>query len=590
MSTEVTTGNPNPLYGSDHLALLLREMGVGHVFINPGSSFRGLHDSLVNFTGNHDPEIVLTTHEMIAVAMAHGYAKATGGLGVSVLHNLVGLLNGSMSVFNAFCDQTPLLILGGSGPADPVERRFIDWAHTANTQGDIVRQYVKWVDEPATLDASFNSILEARRRSLTAPCGPTYVSIDAGHQEHEAPDAVLPSPGLACYQPALPSAPSPDAVERICHALLNARMPLIFGGRFGIDPAATAPLARLVELLGAAYQDDRNITCMPTLHQQNLNGDRTIRSEADVILALDCQDVTAITKGYGLSRSAILNGGAGTNETMIIDISLNDYFGGSWSRFGGPTPPTDIKVNADALLSIRMIADRLETMLDDGARKRIADRVSILRTRQQAIHETRLANAKARWNDSPITLARLTHELYEAVKDEDWLLAVRNHRSWQEGLWPHPGSGRYLGGDGGGGVGYGPGATAGAALALKDSGKLVVGLIGDGDFLMAPGAIWSAAAHRAPMLLVIANNSTWGNDELHQREVAEQRGRPLENAHVGQRMADPSIDIAGVARSMGAFAPGPVTDPAKLSLAFAEAIEAVRAGKVAVVEVITALD
>ena len=139
-------------YGSDLMAQALRDLEVDYVFINPGSSFRGLHDSLVNYLGDETPKMVLATHEMTAVAMAHGYAKATGRTGVCILHNLVGLMNGSMAIFNAFCDQVPMVIFGGSGPADPGQRRFIDWAHSANTQGDLVRPYVKWTDEPASLE------------------------------------------------------------------------------------------------------------------------------------------------------------------------------------------------------------------------------------------------------------------------------------------------------------------------------------------------------------------------------------------------------------------------------------------------------
>lgn len=178
---EPQTGNA--LYGSDLMVDMLADLGVEYVFINPGSSFRGLHDSLVNYHGNTGPEIVLVTHEMIAVAMAHGYWKATGKPAVCILHNLVGLMSGSMAIFNAYCDQAPLLILGGSGPADPAQRRFIDWAHSANTQGDLVRPFVKWTDEPATLEGTLDAIAQGYRKTLTAPYGPVYVSIDAGHQE-----------------------------------------------------------------------------------------------------------------------------------------------------------------------------------------------------------------------------------------------------------------------------------------------------------------------------------------------------------------------------------------------------------------------
>lgn len=579
------------LYGSDQIAELLRGLGYKYAFINPGSSFRGLHDSVVNHLGNERPEFVLTTHEMIAVGMAHGYSKASGEPSLCILHNLVGLMNGSMGVFNAFCDQVPMLILGGSGPADPAERRFIDWAHTANTQGDLVRPYVKWTDEPATLDATMSAILAAQRKALTAPFGPAYVSIDAGLQEAPIESIALPDLSHPSCGAAPAPHPDPASVRQIAEALIAARMPLIFGGRFGLRREVSAALTELIELVGAAYQDDRNIVCVSSEHPQNLNGDTRIRGEADVLVCFDCQDVTVLTTGYNAKRSSILTAGQADKGALIVDVSLNQYFGNSWTRFGGPVPMADITVAADPLVTARAITAEVRRLVAGraDAEARISGRRSELASRKSALSAARRAVAEPRWEQVPSTLARVTHEVYSAVKDHDWVLTVRNHRSWQEGFWPIDEAGRYLGGDGGGGVGYGPAAAAGAALALKGTGKLPVAMIGDGDFLMAPGAVWSAANHGAPLLMIVLNNRTWGNDELHQIEVAEKRGRPVENAHVGQRMSEPDISVATVARGMGAWTCDTVENPAELKSALAEAVKVVLAGGVAVVEVLTQL-
>jgi acetolactate synthase-1/2/3 large subunit len=591
MTDHAPATSASTLYGSDQLAELLRGLGYKYAFINPGSSFRGLHDSVVNHLGNERPEFVLTTHEMIAVGMAHGYSKASGEPSLCILHNLVGLMNGSMGVFNAFCDQVPMLLLGGSGPADPAERRFIDWAHTANTQGDLVRSYVKWTDEPATLDAAMSSILAAQRKALTAPYGPAYVSIDAGLQEAPIDAITLPDLNHPSYGPAPAPHPDPEMVQRVAEALVSARLPLIFGGRFGLCCEVTAALTDLIELVGAAYQDDRNIVCVATEHPQNLNGDTSLRGEADILVCFDCQDVTVLTTGYNAKRSAILTAGQAEKDALIVDVSLNQYFGNSWSRFGGPVPLADITIAADPLVTLKAITTAVRALVKGQAdiASRVADRRQTLAQRKAALVAKRQEGAEARWEQSPSTLARVTHEVYEAVKAYDWVLTVRNHRSWQEGFWPIDTAGRYLGGDGGGGVGYGPAAAAGAALALKGTGKLPVAMIGDGDFLMAPGAIWSAANHGAPLLVVILNNRTWGNDELHQIEVAEQRGRAVENAHIGQRMADPDIAVAAIAKGMGAWTRGPIDKPEDLAAALAEAVDVVRAGGVAVVEVLTQL-
>ncbi|MDP9394395.1 MAG: thiamine pyrophosphate-binding protein, partial [Actinomycetota bacterium] len=189
------------VFGSDAVVDLLRAMGVKYVPLNPGSSFRGLHDSLVNHGGNRDPQLLLCLHEEIAVSLAHGYAKATGGLAVAAVHDLVGLMHASMAVYDAFCDRTPVLVLGGSGPMDPAQRRPIDWVHSATTQAQLVRDYVVWDAEPATPAACVADVVRACQRALSAPRGPAYVSLDAGVQEVELP-ARLPLPDLALHAPA----------------------------------------------------------------------------------------------------------------------------------------------------------------------------------------------------------------------------------------------------------------------------------------------------------------------------------------------------------------------------------------------------
>ncbi len=575
-------------WGSDLMAQALRDMGAEWVFLNPGSSFRGLHDSLVNYLGDEKPKMGLATHEASAVAMAHGYAKATGKTGFAILHNLVGLMNGSMSVFNAFCDQTPLVILGGSGPADPGKRRFIDWAHSANTQGDLVRPYVKWTDEPATLDGALDSMLRAGRIAHTAPPGPVYVSLDAGLQEEPLDGPRETGAALPRYAPPAPVTPDPAAIERVAKTLLQATAPLIVCGRLGIDARATAPLVRLVEATGAAYLDDRCTVCLPTRHPQNMNGDKKVKSEADVILAIDVHDLTLATRGYGTGRSQIMGTGAGAEDAHVIDLSMNDWFGNSWARFGGPTPPLDDQIIADPLAGLVALADAVERLGSDA--NVLAARRDALAARHAKIQEAAQARLSDRSPESPVSMERLTHEVYQLVKDEDWRLVVRNHRSWRDGYWDFPGCGHYLGGDGGGGVGYGPGAAVGAAIGLKGTGALPVAIIGDGDFMMAPGALWTAAHHDAPLLVVLMNNRSWGNDELHQREVAKQRGRAVERAHIGQRTEDPEADLAAIARGFGAWATGPIDDPEAVAPALREALAEVKRGKVAVVEVITALD
>ena len=208
---------------SDAMVELLGRLDIDYVFLLPGSSYRGLHDSLVNYGRNHKPKMVLTTHEQIAVSMAHGYAKATGRIGVCILHDLVGLMNGSMGVYNAFGDHAPVLILGGSGPLDPADRRWIDWLHCASTQADIVKNYVKWTEEPTTPQWHLDAIAKAHKVALTAPRGPVYVTLDCGIQEQKI-DGALTMPDPKYFQPAPPVAANPDALAAAADALLNSKL------------------------------------------------------------------------------------------------------------------------------------------------------------------------------------------------------------------------------------------------------------------------------------------------------------------------------------------------------------------------------
>ena len=569
-------------YGSDAVVDLLRAMDVRYVPLNPGSSFRGLHDSLVNHGGNRDPQLLLCLHEEIAVSLAHGYAKATGRLGVAAVHDLVGLLHSSMAVYNAFCDRTPVLVLGGSGPADPAQRRPVDWIHSATTQAQLVRDYVVWDAEPATAPAAVADVVRARQRALSAPRGPAYVSLDAGVQEQRL-DSPVPLPDLARHAPAPPVAPDPAGLDRAAALLVGAERPVVVAGRVGLDPRTTAPLVELVELLGAAYRDDRNVVAFPTAHRQNATGDGELLRDADVVLAVDVVDLPALMarRGHGARGES----GGPTPEAAVIDLSHGDLGLRSWSNaFAVPVERT-VQLLADPLLGLLQLTAAVRRQLDPdrAARQRdaVQRRVSALKVRQWAAVEER-------WDDSPLSPGRLVAETWRAVKDVDHLLCVRNTRTWPEGVWQFRGAGGYLGHSGGGGVGYGPGALVGGALAARDRGQLGVGILGDGDLLMAAGALWTATHYEVPALVVVNDNSSFYNDEPHQAEVARQRGRSAGNSWIGMRMTDPAIDIAGLARSYGCWAADTVTEPSQLAPALDEAVVRAQAGAVAVVHVRTA--
>jgi thiamine pyrophosphate-dependent acetolactate synthase large subunit-like protein len=568
---------PGPAaYGSDLVVDLLRALGTRYVPLNPGSSFRGLHDSLVNHGGNTDPQLLLCLHEEIAVSLAHGYAKGSGQVGVAAVHDLVGLMHASMAVYDAFCDRVPLVVLGGSGPADPALRRPIDWVHSATTQAQLVRDFVAWDAEPVTPAAFVADVLAAHRRAASTPRGPTYVSLDAGVQEAALTEPVA-LPDLALHAPAPPPAADEASVERAVDVLLGAQRPVVTAGALNWDPAATPVLVELVELLGAAYVEDRNTVSFPTTHPQNGTADAGWLADADAVLAIGVPDVPGRLRRRGRSRAS-----APDPQPAIVDVSTGHLDQRSWTNAFATPFPRAAKLLADPLTGARQLLAAVRERAPDAAARRERVVTQVRTQREWA------ATARQERRDAhPIAPARLVAELWAAVRDVPHLLCLRNSRSWPEGVWELPGAGSYLGHSGGGGVGYGPGAFVGGALAARDRGLLGVGIVGDGDLLMAAGALWTAVHYRIPGLLVVNDNGSFYNDEPHQAAVARERGRPQTNSWIGMRIADPPVDIDALAASYGCWTAGTVTEPADLAGAFAKGLAAAHDGRLAVVHVRT---
>ncbi|HSR56035.1 MAG TPA: thiamine pyrophosphate-binding protein [Alphaproteobacteria bacterium] len=578
-----------PEYGSDAVAELLSRYGFEYAFLNPGSSYRGLQDSLVNYNANRTPKVVLGLHEDVVVSLAQGYATASGKPALCILHNLVGLLHGAMGVFNLYCSGQPTLILGGSGPGDIDLRGPVDYLHSANTQGEVVRPIVKWDDEATTVDGVLDSIVRGYKIANTGPKGPVYIAFDSGLQEQalDKPIAVH-DVDQACFQAPPPPAAREDVVEQAVDMLMKARYPLIIGGRLGYTPEATKPIKELVELLGAAYRDDRTFVCMATAHKQNLTGSREVLEKADVILAIDCADVRSAVGGYGKDWQAYKS--ASADRPKVIDLSLNEVQDRTWNRVGGAIPDTALQVLADPMTGLAQInaAVRKRRRSTKGFADRAARRVRSIARDKAALVKAQEARLKARWDENPISPQRMVAELWQTVRRKPWYLTLRNHRSWPEGVWKFDGAGQYMGHSSGGGLGHGPGASVGAGFACMADGRFPVGIIGDGDFLMGMSAVWTAVHYKVPLLLVINNNTSWYNDEEHQFNVAKHRGRPPENAYIGTTTRDPEVDLAKVSEAHGAAVWGPITEPGDLGRAFRGAVKVVEDGGVAVVDVRTA--
>ncbi|HET9718265.1 MAG TPA: thiamine pyrophosphate-binding protein [Pseudolabrys sp.] len=549
-------------FGSDVVADALRATEIPYIALNPGASYRGLHDSLVNYLGNERPQMLLCLHEESAIAIAHGYAKVTGKAMAAAVHSNVGLMHGTMSIFNAWCDRMPMVILGATGPVDSVKRRpWIDWIHTARDQGALVRGYTKWDDQPASPAAAREAVLRANWIANTAPRGPTYVNLDAGMQESRLSEP-LPPVEARRYMPRMESAAPPHLVKEAAALLRDARHPVILAGRVSRSVDAWRARINLAERLHARVVTDLKIAAsFPTSHPLHAGapGGMVLAPEAaeairaaDVILSLDWLDVAGTFKSIGPVAA------------KIIQISVDHHLHNGWSMDYQALPPVDVFIDCQPDLAVPPLLE----VLGPSPSRAVASRI-----REFPIP-----------SGDTLTVDHLATALREALGKRPTSLAHVS-LSWNGATWAFDHPLDYLGSDGGGGVGGGPGISVGAALALKGSGRMPVAVCGDGDFLMGITALWTAAHYRIPLLIAVANNRSFFNDELHQERVARMRNRPVENRWVGQRITEPSIDLAAMARAQGAEAFGPVMAAGDLSTAFRKAIAAVEQGAVAVVDV-----
>jgi len=550
-----------PGFGSDVIADALHSLDIPYIALTPGASYRGLHDSIVNYLGNTKPQMLLCLHEEAAVAIAQGYAKVTGKAMAVAVHSNVGLMHATMAIFNAWCDRMPVVVLGATGPVDAVKRRpWIDWIHTARDQGALIRDYTKWDDQPSSPGAAREAILRGTWIANTAPQGPVYINFDAELQEAKVAEP-LPLVDIERYMPPIATAAPAELIRQAATMLKEAKQVLILAGRASRDEGAWNARVALAEALNARVVTDLKIgASFPTDHPLYVGSPRALTPDSveglknvDVILSLDWVDLAGGLRFFGPTPTA-----------KIIQLSLDHRIHNGWSMDHQGLPPVDLFLSADPDLVlpelVKEIGKSSKPHVVPNPRK-ITDKEPTGFTNEHIALALRKALA-----DRSVTYTHLPLSW-----DDSWI------------TFRHPLD--YVGSDGGGGVGGGPGISVGAALALKGSGRLPVAICGDGDFLMGVTAVWTAVHYKIPLLFVLANNRSFYNDELHQERMARMRNRPVENKWIGQRMADPEVDLAAMGRAQGAQGFGPITKPSHLAGALEQAIAAVDTGQVAVVDV-----
>ena len=578
-------------YGSDVLAELLARLGVQYAAFNPGASFRGLHDSLVNYPTSRPIPTILCTHEEIAVALAHGYAKATGRPMLAALHDVVGLQHASMAIYNAWCDRVPVLLLGGSGPQDSSLRRpWIEWIHTALVQGNQIRDYVKWDDQPVSVQGAVESILRGWRLMRAEPAAPVYIALDVTVQEELAPDDVAIPADLERWTEQEPLQASPAGLEKLADWLAASRRPLILADRVGRSAEAVAALQELAELVEAPVVDLWNRYNFPNGHPLDaVESPGTLLRDADLVLALDVTDLYGAL--WTVNANLIPQELALAPDAKLATISVSELLVRSWTADYQRIVPVDLNLVGETRLALPALVELVRERVGAPSGRDAADdremRAARLGVAAVDLRERWEAQARAGADTAPISAAYLALALRDALGDRPWVLANSPLRGWARRILPFERPEQWHGGSGGAGVGYGIGAALGVGLAYRGTDTIVVNVQPDGDLLYCTSALWTAASEQLPLLTIMWNNRSYYNSEAHAERIAQFRGRDAERRGIGTRPESPLVDFATVARGFGMAAEGPIESPRELPAALARGIRAVSKGRPYLLDVVT---
>jgi thiamine pyrophosphate-dependent acetolactate synthase large subunit-like protein len=564
---------------------VLRSLDIEYFCSNPGSSFRALHESIVNYGGNQKPEFITCCHEESSVAMAHGYFKIEGKpLGV-LAHGTVGLQHAAMGIYNAYCDRVPVYIIVGNTIDATMRRPGVEWLHSVQDAASIVRDFVKWDDTPISLQHFAESAARAYKIAMTPPMEPVLLVADSELQERPLADKSK----LSVQRATRTAPPQGDssAVAETARLLVAAQTPVLIADRAARTAAGMKSLIELAETLQAPVIDQGGRMNFPSRHPLNQSGRaRALITDADLIVGLELTDFWGAVNAYRdqLERTSrrITKTGA-----KLISITAGDLYMRSNYQDFERYPEVDIAVAADAEATLPALVEAVKRLITAGHRNTFQERGAKLAAAHQTALEQSRVDATYGWDASPISTARLFAEVWAQIRNEDWSLVSSTQSNWPARLWNIDKYYQFIGGSGGAGVGYGAPAAVGAALANKKYGRLTVNIQNDGDLMYAPGVLWTAAHHRIPLLSVMHNNRSYHQEIMHLQRMANRHNRGIDRAAIGTTIEDPNIDYAKMAQSMGLFAEGPISNPKDLGPALRRAVAAVKRGEPALVDVVT---
>ncbi|PYR50431.1 MAG: thiamine pyrophosphate-binding protein [Acidobacteria bacterium] len=588
-SVRVAPGTLPGRPGSDFMVDVLKSLQIDFVFSNPASSCRGIHESIVTYGGNKKPEFITCMHEESAVAMTHGYYKVAGKPAAALCHGTVGLQHAAMAVYNAWCDRAASIVMVGNRMDAATRQPGVPTIHAVQDPGSLIRDFTKWDDNPQSLQHFAESMVRAYKVTMTPPLEPVLMVLDEKLQE----DAIE-SGGRPLVIPRLnnvaPPAGDPNAVREAARLLALAENPVIVVDRVGRTPAGVKHLVELAEALNAPVIDQLGRMNMPNNHPLYQLGGGGLIERADVILGLELTDFwgTVNNSDDSVEMAQVYRPKAGAR---LISIGMGDlYIRANYQDFER-YQQVDIAIGADAETTLPMLTEYIRQAIPADRRAKIAERGDKARKGQAEARQRMLAQAAANaWDASPVSSARLSAEIWQQIKNENWALVSRDSSlsNWPHRLWTFDQHHQFIGGPGGAGIGYGLPAAVGAAFAHREADqRLCVNIQNDGDSMYAPGALWTAAHHKVPMLTIMWNNRAYHQEIMHLQRMANWRQRGIENPHIGTTIRDPYINYAKLAEALGHVGIGPITDPKDLAVAIKRGLDAVKMGEPVLIDVVT---
>jgi thiamine pyrophosphate-dependent acetolactate synthase large subunit-like protein len=583
-----TEGRP----GSDFMVDVIKSLDIKYLPSNPASSYRAIHESLIDYGKNTMPEFLTCTHEEVGVGIAHGYYKIAQKPLLTLCHGTVGLMHATMNVYDAFCDRAAVVMLAGNDLDAAHRAPGVPTVHSAQDINAIVRDYTKWDDTPVSAQHFAQSFVRAYQIATTPPCAPVILSLDDGLAQEPIRDF-----GQALYIPKfVPTAPpagEQGAVREAARLLVNAEHPVIVADRAINTQRGMTLLVQLAELLQAPMVRQRGRLNFPTTHY--LGRPATVIPQADVVLGLELTDYWATVNKFTDNNS---NGWGRTSAstkpgTKLISISTLQLMTKANYQEFQRFQSVDLPIAGDVEATLPSLIEAVKLALTDDRKNAIAKRGQAIKEAHDKAHGNTLQAAAIAWDASPISTARLCTELYAQIKDIDWSLVPSSGdvSGWPLRLWAMDKHYHWTGTSGGYGVGWGLPASIGGALANRDEGRFSVSIQSDGDMMYVPGALWTAARHKIPLLAVMHNNRGYHQEVMHIQRLANFRDRTAnvgnDMAPIGTSIMNPDIEYHKLAESMGWWAKGPIKDPADLGPALKEAIAVVKSGQPALLNVWT---